>query len=436
MTRRTLAVLSILPFLALSCGSSHSRVKDLPVMRQPVKITEGGEMWERWSFSLLVEGPTIFALTGDERGIVLTRLRQDGLRRESGVILPVDDAWWEFPGESIRTRCGGDDVFEEGRRLVFEKKGIVRLGKDFLVAFGAESELSCKSSREETFTAANYFLAAFDEDWKPSAGPWKAKEEDEALAFLPVAAGDEAALFWLTESAIGVSTAPAGLEGEGKVASSAVKMKAAPEWGRCAAAASCEEGEGVRLAAAYAEEESFGGKHRVSVLSFSYPDPAGMTTARLKTELVPTAVEMAPAGGRIAVLWAVTGTAAPAGTISSILEAELSGDGTMGAAAALFEKKDMSGAPFLIKKLSCCIDGNDLAVGWVYDIRTMDGMEERIGLMTSTLDDIDDAEIYSYSVGLGCRGISSLCVARSGSQYLIMWGRKGIHQIRTAISSM
>jgi len=421
----------------LGCGSSHARIKELPVMRQPIEIMKGGEMWEKWSFSFITDGPYIYALTGGDKGISLTSLRQDGAELESRLLIPKDESWWDFSDERLEKICGDEEVFEEKARIVLSKKGIV-MGKDsILVAFGTESELSCKSSREEPFEMANYFLALFDSKWELKAGPWMGKSEEKVLVFIPVLWQGRAALEWLTEKAVGFNFAPENFEGGGEPFSRSIDMKLAPEWGRCAVLETMELEGDLMFAAAYAEEESYEPRrNRVTLVSTLHSNPDDVTITRLRTRLTPTAIDLRSTGKSIILLWAVTGPAPPAGTITSILKTDVKVDGTVNQPETVFEKKDMAGASFLIKKLAFSCDKKKIAVGWVYDIHTMDGMEERIGLFTSRLDDLDGGRVYSYPLKSGQRGVKNICITCSNKQYIILWEHKGLHQVRTAISSI
>jgi len=422
---------AVLP--AASCGSSHGRVQELPVMRKPLKILEGGEMWEKWSFSFLVEGPTVHALTGDEEGIKLVSLRQDGADMKRAVLLEASEAWWDLGEDALQAACGGEEVFEEKTRIVLGRKAVAKGKEGFLVAFGAANDLSCKSSRKERFEKTNYFLALFDGDWNLRAGPWMAREAENLLAFIPILHEERPGLLWLTDKALGYDLAPENFEGGGESFSRPVDMSPEPGWGRHAVLASS----GAWLVAAFAEEAAGAtGKSSVTVLVLDRSS-GEMKINRLRSELTPTAVELRPAGEEgMMVLWALTGPAAPAGTITSVLMAHMREDGSSGPPETIFERKDMANTAFLVKKIACDCDGKTLAVAWVYDTQGMDGMEERIGLFTSKLDAVEKGELFSYAIAFGQRGVKNICLSRSGGQYLIVWEHKGLYQIRTAISSI
>jgi hypothetical protein len=418
---------------AASCGSSHGRVQELPVMRAPLKILEGGEMWEKWSFSFTVDGPVVHALTGDDEGLRLVSLRQDGADMKQAVLLEADEAWWDLGEDVLQEACGGEEVFEEGSRIVLGRKAVVPGKEGFLVAFGAASDLSCKSSRKEVFERSNYFLALFDEDWKLRSGPWKAREGENLLAFVPILHQGRPGLFWLTKKAVGHDLAPEGFEGRGESSSRPVDMGPETGWGRHAALAES----GPWLVAAYAEEV-LGTTDKTSVTVLAMDTSSGeMKINRLRSALTPTAVELRPTGEEgMMVLWALTGQAAPAGTITSVLKVDLREDGSSGPPETVFERKDMAGTAFLVKKLACACDARTLAVAWVCDTQGMDGMEERIGLFTSGIDAVEKGELWSYPIAFGQRGVKSICLAKSGSQYLIFWELRGLYQIRTAISTI
>jgi hypothetical protein len=433
---RTFVVSVALGIAAAACGSASTRFQELPVMRQPIKILEGGEMWETWSFSFLVEGPTIYAVGGGDQGLSLTTLRQDGEQKETKLVLEKQDAWWDLDQELLAKLCGGEDVFEEKTRIVLVDRGIVKDGETFLVAFGAESDLSCKSSRDEIFSLANYYLVTFDEAWKPKRDPWKARGDERLLAFIPVSSKQKAGLLWLTEKAVGFDVVPEP-GGEGESFSRPNEMKMEPAWGRNPALAAGEIGGELVLAAAYAEELSAAPvKNSLTVVTLPHAGRGEAAVTRLKTALTPTAVELRPCADRLLVLWALTGPAAPAGTIASILRTQITSDGTVAPPDTVFERKDMAGTSLLIKKLACCVDAGRIAVGWVYDLQGMEGMEERIGLFTSKTKDLEGGKIYSYTLKLGQRGVRNLYITTSGSQYIILWEQKGLHQIRTALSSI
>jgi hypothetical protein len=445
---KALVVSLALGIITAACGSASTRFQELPVMRQPIKILEGGEMWEKWSFSFLVEGPTIFALGGSGEGLSLTTLRQDGEQKETKLVLEKQDAWWDFDRELLGKLCGGEDVFEEATRIVLEDRGIAKDGETFIVAFGAESDLSCKSSREEIFSLANYYVVPFDGAWKPKRDPWKARGNEKLVAFIPVSWKQKAGLLWLTEKAIGFDFAPEGEEetqaeaetetgGEGESFSRPNEMKIEPAWGRNPALAAGEIGGELIFAAAYAEELSAAPvKNSLTIVSLPHASPGDVTVTRLKTALTPTAVELRPCADRLLVLWALTGPVAPAGTIASILRTQIKADGTAAPPDTVFERKDMAGTSLLIKKLASCAEAGRIAVGWVYDVQGMDGIEERIGLFTSKTKDLEGGKVYSYTLELGHRGVRNLYITTSGSQYIILWEQKGLHQIRTAISSI
>jgi hypothetical protein len=423
------AVLTASAAWAASCGSSHGRVKELPVMRKPLKILEGGQMWEKWSFSFTVDGPMVHALTGDE----LVSLRQDGADMKRTVLLEASETWWDLGESVLQDACGGEEVFEEGNRIVLGKRAVVRGKEGFLVAFGAASDLSCKSSRKEVFEKTNTFLALFDKDWNLEAGPWKAREGDPLLAFMPTVHQGRPGLLWLKEKAVGYDLAPEGFEGDGEPFSRSVDMGPETGWGRHAALAAS----GPWLVAAYAEEV-LGTTDKSSVTVLVMDASSGdMKINRLRSGLTPTAVELRPTGEEgMMVLWALTGPAAPAGSITSVLKVDLREDGSSGPPETIFEKKDMAGTSFLVKKLACACDAKNLAVAWVYDTQGMDGMEERIGLFTSRLDAVDKGELYSYAIAFGQRGVKSICMVKSGSQYLLFWEHEGLYQMRTAISTI
>jgi hypothetical protein len=437
MMHKNIVALCLLIVLAASCGGGQAVVRTLPVMRDPIKLVEGGEMWEKTGFAMLVDGSIVYALSGGEKGLVLSSMRQDGAQTSTKLLIPRDEAWWSLSEGLAGELCGDDEIFEEKTRIVLGRGGILRGKEGFLVAFGAENVLSCKSSRKETLTADNYFLAAFDDGWNLTRGPWKARSGREALAFIPVRWQERAGFFWLTETEMAFILAPESFEGEGELHSRPIEMNVEPEWGRSAVLAAVPSGEELALVAAYLEEISYKeGKNSVTTRFMKLPGSGEVITSRLKMAYTPTAVELQVSGDKVSVLWALTGRVPPAGTITSVLKADLKADGSVAPPETIFEKKDMAGSSFLVKKVCGCTSGGRIAVAWVFDAQGMDGMEERIGLFTSKPQELEAGRLYQYTLKIGQRGVKDICISPSGSQYVIIWEERGLHQIRTAIPSI
>ena len=427
---------SAFAILLCACNGQAVRMQTLPVMKEPIVVVKATDMPEDGQFSLFFEDRHVGVVTEDDGGLELTRIREDGDERKTKILVERDASWWELGEDLTRETCGELEVIREDDRLLFDRKGIVRHDDGFLLAFGAESVISCKGGGKKTHTLVNFFLASFDKQWTLKAGPWKAWSGPGVLRFMPVHGKEGSALFWMGYEEIAVIMAPEGLEGEGTLRKVASRMKVGPDWGRSAVIEAAKLDNDVMLAAAYVEEDlNEEATNSIVVATMNLSDFENASVIRLKTKYLPTSVSLHAMEQGIMVAWAVTGTLPPSGTIASIITAGIHGDGTVSQPLAVYEKKDLTGEALFIKKLACSSDAKTFAAAWVHDTQGLEGMEESLALYTAKHAEMENGRLFKYKLLPAMRGVTNVIVSPSSSQFLIFWETGGLHLIRTAITS-
>ncbi|MFH1434394.1 MAG: hypothetical protein ABIJ56_01635, partial [Pseudomonadota bacterium] len=393
------ATWSVVAVLAFACNGQAVRMQTLPVMKEPVVVVKATDMPEDRQFSLFFEDRHVGVITEDDGGLKLTRIREDGDERETKMLVAGEESWWDVSEELVGETCGELEVIRESGRLLFDRKGVFKHGNGFLLAFGAESVISCKGGGKATHALVNYFLASFDNQWTLKAGPWKGWSGPGALRFMPVHGNEGPALFWIGQEEIAVIMAPAGLEGEGKLRKVASKMKVGPDWGRSAVLEAAKLDNDVMLAAAYVEED-LGEEvtNSIVVSTMNLSDFENASVVRLKTRHLPTSVSLSSVEQGIMVAWAVTGEQPPSGSIASIITAKISSDGTVDQPQTVYEKKDLTGEALFIKTLACSSSAGTFAAAWVHDRQGLEGMEESLAFYTAKHAEMDSGRLFNYAL--------------------------------------
>jgi len=433
-----LSLIFFIQFFASGCAQVYSN--NLAVMRSPIEVAKGLETYQEKGFGLLVEGENIFVVSGNEDGISLYSMRQDGERFEQKTLLKSEKSLWSIPEETAKTLCGGEEIFEKETEIFVDKNGIVRHNDGFLVAFSAKITLECGGENKNNFDFANFFLISFDRTWNPAGGPWKAWSAVHPLSAIAVSWEGKAGIFILSEEYFTFVKAPQDFKGKGETHSYSIKMKNPPAWGRNPSLFALETEGKIYLVAAYMEKSASGneGKEENSIVVqfLEFPDGKELITNKIKTPNTPTATNLTSSPeNSIFLLWSLIGYLPPAGKFVSIMKANIGKNGDIERIETIFEKREISGASILINKLSSCFSKKGGAVAWVMDMEGMDGMEQRIWLKTLTNKKKED-KIFEYRIKPGQRGIKNIHISPSGNQFVIIWEEKSLYEIRTALSSI